>query len=147
MEQTELLNSTHQVNILKKILLFINVAAFRVSKSIPSASSSSSNYNSRGFAIAVAAVTEYAFARYILQVNPLYNFRILLGGLCIHTVIDVFFIKDIIIMAGNFNAYYNKYLFYLFIVLVVFAFGGCLVIFNNEIGHVAPGTHWHYHGF
>ena len=109
MEQTEPLNSTHQVNIIKKILLFINVAACRINSST-SYASSSSRYTRTG-PIMIASITDYIFAKYVFQLPAESHLRVFFSCVVFHTVVDLIFIKDIVIMAGNFNAYYNKYLF------------------------------------
>jgi hypothetical protein len=95
------------------------------------------NYHLRSFSVVIAFVIEYMVAKYIFRATEVYRLRVIFGGLFLHSVIDIFFIKDIITMAGNYNAYYSKYLFYVFAILVIGAFAGCLVFLNNQIGHVS----------
>jgi len=137
MEENELLNSTHDINLLKKFVLYFNVTAFRVARAMPSASDYRPNYRSRGFSVGMIAVSEYATTKFISP-HMTYEHRlgILLFGLCFHSLIDLFFIKDIIIMAGNYNAYYNKYLFYIYLVFLAIGLVGGLMTLNNEIGHL-----------
>lgn len=137
MEETEPLNSTHDINLFKKLVLYFNVTAYRVARGIPSASDYQPNNRSRGFSVAMIAVSEYATVKFISpHMKYEYRFDILLFGLCFHSLIDLLFGKDIIIMAGNYSAYYNKYLFYIYLVFLATGLVGGLMTLNNEIGHI-----------
>ncbi|HEY4328083.1 MAG TPA: hypothetical protein VGN20_29125 [Mucilaginibacter sp.] len=131
------LNSTHKISVLKKVVLFINVSAFRLTKGLPTLSNFRNSYHSRGASVALAVVIEYILVKYLFPYPKQYwQLRVLFFGFFFHGLIDILFIKDIIIMAGNYNAYYNKILFYLFLICAAIGFVGSLIILNNQIGHV-----------
>ncbi|HWZ03793.1 MAG TPA: hypothetical protein VNX40_09295 [Mucilaginibacter sp.] len=137
MDETKPVNSTHDINLFKKFVLYFNVMALRVALGIPSASDYQPNYRSRGFSVAMIAVSEYATAKFISP-HMMYEYRlgILLFGLCFHSLIDILFGKDIITMAGNYNAYYSRYLFYIYLVFLAVGLVGGVMTLNNEIGHL-----------
>jgi len=136
MNDNQPLNSTHTFSVLKKIILYLNVSSFRANERTTPSSIFSRNYHIRSASIGLLILIEYATAKYILHLPGIYFLRIAFFGLIYHTLIDTVFIKDIIIMAGNYNAYYNRYLFYLFLIFTLIGLIGGLITLNNEIGHV-----------
>ncbi|MDF2430856.1 MAG: hypothetical protein JWP44_487 [Mucilaginibacter sp.] len=137
MEETKPLNSVHSISLFKKILLYFNVSAFRVASANPIASNFRKNYYSGQFSAAMVAVSEYGTAKLMFpHLASSYPLFILVFGLFFHAFIDILFAKDIIVMAGNYNAYYNKILFYIFLIFLSIGLVEGLITFNNHIGHV-----------
>lgn len=144
MTEDKPLNATHELSLAQKILLFLNVNAFHLSRITTPNTVYRANYHSRGFAIILLSGIECAIGRYLFNLHGVYIYRILFFGFFIHLVIDLIFIKTIILMAGNYQAYYPKWLFYLFVLLAIFAAVCVVILLNSEIGHLPADYNKHH---
>ena len=144
MTENKPLNSTHDINAFKRIFLFLNVNAFHLLRITTPNSTYQANYKSRGAAVLLLAGIEYYAGKYFFGLHDTYLLNILIFGLFGHTVIDLLFIKSIIVIAGNYNGYYYKWLFYPFILLSVFAIACVVISFYNQIGHLPADYNKHH---
>ncbi len=139
MEKNQADNTVHEFGLLKKVLLFLNVSTFRVIRQIPSVSDFRQNYKSEGLSVAIIVFAEITIFEHLFPgIDVIYINRFAVICFIYNGIIDVFFSKDILRMAYNYNAYYNKILFYIYLVFFAIGLMGAVVLFNNEIGHVRP---------
>jgi|GEM_PF-5091250 len=83
----------------------------------------------------IIAISECALVKLVF-LHMLSAYLIVVYGMLFHILIDAFFIRDIIIMSGNYSAYYNKILFYVYLIFLADGLVRAVIVFSNEVGHV-----------
>jgi len=141
MEEKSPISDFRKMSVLKRVFLYLNVSTFRVAKEIPTASDFRKNYRSINVCLPIILVSEYSVIKLIFQdITDQNLLRCLIALFAYHTIIEIFFTKDVLIMGNNYNLYYNKALFYVSLIFMAAGLVGFILIFNSSIGHVTK-TH------
>jgi len=128
-----------KISFIKRMLLFVNVSAYRTFRAVPGSSNYRQNYRDASFSVFAIVFTEYVIINYIFPkqmggMEAIRPFIVVFAGY--HGLAMLFFMKDITRMSMRYNDYYNRPLFYLSLAFLAIGFWGVLVMFNNSIGHV-----------
>jgi hypothetical protein len=137
MEETKPIKVSTQISLLKSIFFYMNVSCFRILMSKSNPVDSITDRYTRGLCAMINVFTEYIIFNYFSPHLAFYGFRIILViAVVFHGLIAFAFDKEVLTMATNYNAYYKKPLFYLYLFFFAIGMIGVLVTLNNQIGHV-----------
>jgi hypothetical protein len=137
MEKSEPVNPDRRVNLLVKILLYPQVTAFKIVKTLPTLSNYRNNYHSSGFSFSIIIFTEVVILYFLSSHIGFDEAKVFLIIMCaFHGLLELIFNKTIYVMAFDYYSYYNKTLLYIFLIFLAMGFVGFCIMFNNQIGHV-----------
>ena len=135
MEKSLPLESIQKISMLKRVLLYPNVSAFRIVKEIPTLSDYRKNYHARGLSILITVFGEMTIFKFFSPKIFASQFLLVFGvPFFYHSLLELFFMKQIIVMGYNYNSFYNKALFYIFLVFFMICIAGMVLFFNDSIG-------------
>ena len=127
-------DSTKKINLLKQILLYPQVSAFKLISDIPWLSNYRSWYPVRASSVAMVIFNGVVIIYYLNPYLPLSWLKILIVALgCYGILLDLFWGKTVASVASSYYSYYNKFLFYLFLVFIGLGTSGIIVLFYNSI--------------
>ena len=124
-----------------RILLYLNVSTFRFLDTIASLFEGDKNdANTASLALLIIGFTEYFIINFFFpQFVDDHFFGLVINIAAFQGLLNWLFAREILAMANNYNAYYNKGLFYIFLIFIGVFFFGLIDTFNNAIGHLPPG--------
>jgi hypothetical protein len=121
------------VNIFKKVLLFLDVSAYKFARSLPGFGSEDKN---KSFSFLTIVLGYFVAGQYLFK--DFHNLLIFLGfAAAIHAVVTFLFKKEIVLMVADYNRFYYKIGYYLFLLYMAFVAFYLIVDFNSSIGHVS----------
>ncbi len=140
MDQEQPLNSINNIGLFKKIFLYQNVCCFKILMSKSNPGHSIHDNRTLSFSASITAVFEIVILNYVCSyLDEGAYINILIALLIFHVLIAFVFEKDILALAVNFNTAYPKWLFTVYVALLLIGLVGGLIILNNQIGHLPSG--------
>ena len=137
MEETKPIKVSTQISPLKSILFYMNVSCFRILMSKSNPAGNITDRYTRGLCAMINVFTEYFIFNYFSPHLAFHSLRVILViALVFHGLIAFAFDKEVLMMATNYNTYYKKPLFYLYLIFFAIGMVGVFVMLNNQIGHV-----------
>ncbi|CAN5299084.1 hypothetical protein BH09BAC6_BH09BAC6_17990 [soil metagenome] len=135
MEKSLPLESVQKISMFKRVLLYLNVSAFRIVKEIPTLSDYRKNYHASGLSVLITVFGEVTIFKFFFHREFASQFLLVFGvPFFYHSLLELLFMKQIIIIGYNYNAFYNKALFYIFLVFFMICIVGMVLFFNDRIG-------------
>jgi hypothetical protein len=120
-----------KMNILKKILLFLNASSYRLSSGGNPKDTFYSSYD--GFSYVLVWCLEFSLFRLTFKTAenvPWISFSVLIAmPFIIQLVISLLFSKDLQLIKKDYYSYYNKYLYWVYCVLTIAAV--CFALYDN----------------
>lgn len=116
-----------KISNIKKLYLFINVASYKFAKD----NTKLATVRDRSISIGLFYLFEFSlidcFNEYIHLVSGIYFKILAIIPLVFHGLIDVIFLKDIEVISSNYDLYYKKGYYYIYLSLI--ALGMAYMIF------------------
>jgi hypothetical protein len=121
-----------EIGRIKKIWLFINVASYKFAKD----NTKSATVRDRSISIGLFYLFEFSLIDYINEyVQPINRicFTILvIIPLVFHSLIDIIYLKDIEVIGNNYDLYYKKAYYYIYLFLIVIGVVYMIYYFFNR---------------
>ena len=141
MEETKSFPEDRQINVVKKIFFYLNASCFRILMSKADGTETGrSLYIPLRFCAIVNSIFEFVIIDNLFpHLSDKKVDTILIALLIFHGIIVFVFSKDVLTLSVNYDKFYAKWLFYLYILFLMIGLVGGLIILNNQIGHQPPG--------